>query len=80
MKDGNRVFIDAEKDGEYLTLYKLFIQKKNTGLRTKIMEVYKDFLDKHGGVFMVCLVVNHSFFQKFSWLFFDGYQTYEYTK
>ncbi|WCK57110.1 hypothetical protein PP175_28385 (plasmid) [Aneurinibacillus sp. Ricciae_BoGa-3] len=80
LTDGNAVFIDTEKDGEYVTLSKLFIKEKSKGLGTKLLNLYKDYIDYNGGMFLVCLVINPDFFRKFDWLVFDGEQTFEYEK
>lgn len=78
MKDGNKCYIDAEIDGEYILLSKLFIHEKGKGLGSTILDILKKYTDKMDGKFIVCQVINPDFFNKFKWLSFDGYQTYDY--
>jgi hypothetical protein len=78
LDNGNRVYIDTKLSGKYVLLHKLFIKEKQTGLGSRILTFYKQFIDSNGGVLMVCEVINQDFFNKFTWLSFDEYQTYYY--
>lgn len=78
MRDGNKCYIDAELDGEYIALSKLFIYEKGKGLGSAILDILKRHSDDIDGKLIVCQVINPAFFNKFTWLRFDGHQTYDY--
>jgi hypothetical protein len=53
LRDENRLFIDVKKDGEYITLTKLFVKEKGKGVGSAIMQALRAYTDENGGVLSI---------------------------
>lgn len=68
----NKIRYQVIEQSEQLLLPNVIIENKGTGLGTKFMSAMKDLADEKGKNLVVMHVKNPEFFDKFSWLKYEG--------
>ena len=68
MLNGDRVFLDADLEKNTIYLSQISVEKRNSGLGTKVMTALHEIAKKHNWNIVIYKVSNHAFFDRFNWL------------